>query len=146
MNFPRVALAALVAWVAYLGISFLVHRVLLDDIYTQHASIMRSEPEQMSILPIGFGFALLGFFVFSYTYAKGYEGGNGRQEGLRFGVIVGILICSFATVFQYMVWPISSSLLIAWLIDNIVEFAIYGMIVGTLYKPLPAGSRRPAAI
>jgi hypothetical protein len=145
MNFSRVMLAAFFAWTAYLGISYLVHHVLLRDSYALYASIMRSQTEQMRIQPIGFGFALLGFFVFSYAYAKGYEGGNGRQEGLRFGVIVGILICAFSTVYEYVMWPISKNLLIASLIDNIVQFAIYGMIVGIVYRPLQSG-RRAASV
>ena len=134
MNFPRVAMAALAAWVVYLGLSYLVHGLLLADIYAQHAG-MRPPGEQQAILPFGLGFALVGFFAFSYAYAKGYEGSSGMQEGLRFGVLVGILICAFSTMFHYMAWPVSTSLFVAWLVDYIVEFAIYGVIVGTLYKP-----------
>jgi len=142
MNFPRVAIAALVAWVVYLGVSFVVHTMLLTDIYVQHRSVMRPEDQANAILPIGFAFALVGFFAFAYAYAKGYEGGKGLQEGLRFGVLVGILLCSFSTIWDYMVWPMGRRLLLAWMVDYIVEFALYGMLVGLLYKPLPR--RAPA--
>jgi hypothetical protein len=145
MNFPRVAIAALAAWVVYMGIGFVVHDVLLADTYAQFASVMRPADEQRGILPVAFGFALVGFFAFAYAYAKGYEGGNGVQEGLRFGVIVGILLCCFAGIWNYMVWPISTELF-AWLIDYIVEFAIYGMIVGLIYRPLRLAARRSAAV
>jgi len=135
MNLVRVALAAIATWVVYLGISFVVHTILLADIYQQHRAVMRPEEQANAILPVGFVFALVGFFAFAYAYAKGYEGGNGLQEGLRFGVIVGILLCCFAIIWEYMVWPMSGTLLIAWMLENIVEFAIYGMIVGLIYKP-----------
>jgi hypothetical protein len=138
MNFPRVALAAVVAWVLYLGVSFLVHAVLLKDTYMQYVGVMRPEAQANAILPIGFGFALVGFFAFAYAYAKGYEGGSGVQEGLRFGVLIGILQCAFGSIWDYMIWPISAGLLVAWLVDYIVEFALYGMVVGLLYKPAPA--------
>lgn len=134
MNFPRVAMAALAAWVLYLGVSFVVHGVLLKDTYLQYVAVMRPEAQASAILPIGFCFALVGFFAFSYAYAKGYEGGNGVQEGLRFGVLVGILLCAFGSIWDYMMWPISAGLLIAWLVDFIVEFAIYGMVVGLIYR------------
>lgn len=140
MNFPRVALAAIVAWVVYVALSFLAHGVLLSDLYLQHEAVMRPPDQQTAILPVGFAFALVGFFVFSYAYAKGYEGSNGLQEGLRFGVIVGILLCSFAIVFEYVAWPVSPTLFLAWLIDYIVEFAIYGMIVGVVYRPVAVRS------
>jgi hypothetical protein len=134
MNLARVAIAAVVTWVVYLGVSFVVHTMLLVDIYNRHRAVMRPEEQANAILPVGFVFALVGFFAFAYAYAKGYEGGSGLQEGLRFGVLVGILICCFAVIWQYMVWPVSGSLLIAWMLDYIIEFALYGMIVGLLYK------------
>lgn len=146
MNFPRVVLAAVAAWVLYLGVSFVVHTVLLSDLYMQHLGAMRPEAEAGSILPVGFGFALLGFLAFSYAYAKGYEGGSGMQEGLRFGVIVGLLLCCFGTIWDYMVWPMSARLAAAWMVDYIVEFALYGAVVGAIYKPAarPARSTAPA--
>ena len=144
MNFPRVALAAIVAWIVYLGVSFLVHGLLLSELYQQHAAHTRPEDAQMAILPIGLGLALVGFFAFSYAYAKGYEGGSGVQEGLRFGVLVGLMLCTFAATFQYMVWPVSTSLLIAWLLDYVLEFALYGMVVGLIYRPLASHVRRLA--
>ena len=146
MNFARVAIAAVVAWVVYLGVSFLVHTVLLRDLYLQHASFMRPEADQNAILPLGFAFALVGFFAFSYTYAKGYEGGSGVQEGLRFGVLVGILICCFRLIWDHMVWPVSLQLTIAWMVEYIVEMALYGMVVGAIYKRAPRAARAGVAI
>src|SRR6188474_346591 len=141
MNLPRVAMAALAAWLVYLGLSYVVHGVLLADIYSQHAG-MRPPDDQQTILPFGLAFALVGFFAFAYAYAKGYEGGNGLQEGLRFGVLVGIMLCTFGTIWEYMVWPVGRRLLAAWLIDYIVEFALYGIVVGLIYKPAALPARR----
>jgi hypothetical protein len=146
MNFPRVALAAIAAWLLYVGVSFVVHAVLLKDTYMQYAGVMRPEAQANAILPIGFGFALVGFFAFAYAYAKGYEGGHGVQEGLRFGVLVGILLCAFGSIWDYMMWPISAGLLAAWLVDFIVEFAIYGMVVGLIYRPAAPAARRVSAV
>lgn len=146
MNFVRVAVAAVAAWVVYLGVSFVVHAMLLEDIYTQHASVMRPENEANVILPMGFVFALVGFFAFAYAYAKGYEGSSGIQEGLRFGVIVGILLVCFGSIWTYMVWPVSGRLAVLWMIDYVVEFALYGMIVGAIYKPAARALRSGAAI
>jgi hypothetical protein len=144
MNFPRVAVAAFAAWLLYMGMGYLVHGVLLKDVYLEYAAAMRPEAEANAILPFNFGMALVGFFAFAYAYAKGYEGGNGLQEGLRFGVLIGIMLCSFVTIWEYMVWPVGSGLLAAWLIDYIVEFALYGIVVGLIYKRVVVAARRPA--
>ena len=146
MNLPRVALSAVVAWVVYLAVSFLVHTVLLDTLYQQHLNAMRPEAEQTAILPVGFAFALVGFFAFAYSYAKGYEGSSGAQEGLRFGVLVGILICCFRVIWDHMVWPVSLQLTAAWMVEYIVEFALYGTVVGLVYKPAPRAVRAGVAL
>jgi hypothetical protein len=146
MNLTRVAMAAVAAWIVYLGVSFVVHTVLLKDLYLQHLGAMRPEADQHAILPIGFFFALVGFFAFAYTYAKGYEGGSGAQEGLRFGVLVGILICCFRVIWDHMTWPVSLQLTVAWMVEYIVEFAIYGSIVGVIYKPVQKTARAGIAI
>ena len=78
----------------------------------------------------------IGFFVFAYAYAKGYEGGNRALEGLRFGVVVGLLLACFAVTWNYVVLPVSGSLGMAWIVDTLVEMAIYGVIVGLVYKPI----------
>jgi hypothetical protein len=144
MNFKRVALAAVACWVLYMVLSYVVHGVLLKPTYLKYAGAMRAEAQAASILPIGFAGALVGFFAFAYAYAKGYEGGSGVQEGLRFGVLVAIMICGFAVVWEYMVWPMGPRLFAAWVIDYFVEFSIYGILTGVIYKPASGAARRLA--
>ena len=133
MNFGRVAAAALVGWIVYLVLSPLVNNVLLADLYARHAGVFRP-PDQMH-LAFGLGATLAGFFVFAYAYAKGYEGGSGAVEGLRFGVVVGLLLATFSVAWNYVVLPVSGTLAAAWIVDVIVEMAIYGAAVGLIYKP-----------
>ena len=145
MNRSRLALAALASWVVYLGVSFLVHAVLLKNIYLQHASAMRPEVEANAILPLGFGFALLGFFAFAYLYARGCQG-RGVAEGIQFGLLAGVIVCCFGTIWDYMVWPVSPTLAALWMIDYMLEFALYGAIVGALYQPLHRPYRVPLSV
>ena len=132
MNFSRLAAAALTSWAAFLLIGSVVHGVLLTGLYAQQASGVRSDPMSPAV---GFGLALIGFFAFAYAYAKGYEGGSGLHEGMRFGVLVALMLITLAAVWGYIVFPISTGLAAALAIDYVVEFAIYGMIVGSIYRP-----------
>jgi len=134
VNFGRVAAGAIVAWIASLLISPLVNNVLLADLYARHAAVFRPQAEMNMVL--GLGASLVGYFVFAYAYAKGYEGGNGAVEGLRFGVVVGLLLACFAVVWNYVVLPVSGSLGVAWIVDTLVEMALYGVVVGLVYKPI----------
>jgi hypothetical protein len=133
VNFGRVAAAAIAAWVVYLGLSPLVNNVLLADLYARHARVFRPQTEMN--VTLGLGATLAGFFVFAYAYAKGYEGGSGAVEGLRYGVIVGLLLATFSVTWNYVVLPVSGALAAAWIVDVIVEMAIYGTAVGLIYKP-----------
>lgn len=135
MNFARVAAAAVVAWIVSIGIGFFVNTVLLADLALANTPPMRQEAELMGLLPVGFVFLLLGFFAFAYAYARGYEGGNGVMEGIRFGVVAALLVIGFGVIWQYVVFPITGSMAVAIVIDTIVELAIYGAIVGAIYKP-----------
>lgn len=141
MNLSRVALAGFVAWIAFCAIGFLAHAVIMNDLYMAHASIMRAEADANARLPLAFVASLVGMLAFAYAYAKGYEGGRGIQEGLRFGVLVGVMLIAFVVVWDYMTYPLSRTFLFALVVDYIIEFAIYGTIVGLIYKPRPANHR-----
>ena len=89
---------------------------------------------------------LIAFFAFAYMYAKGYEGGSGVVEGIRFGVLVALMVIGFGWIWMYVSVPITGSLSIASMIDSLVELPLYGAIVGAVYKPLAAPAARAAAI
>ena len=146
MNFGRIAAAAVVAWIVSLVVGFVVNDILLAGIVAANVSVLRPDAELMGNLPIGFAFLLLGFFAFAYAYAKGYEGGNGIVEGIRFGVLVSLIVIGFGLIWQYVMFPITATYAAAIVIDSIVELALYGAIVGAIYKPVGKGSARAAAV
>ena len=146
MNFGRVAAAAVVAWIVSLPVGFFVNDVLLADIYAANASALRPEAEMTASLPLGFVFLLIGFFAFAYAYAKGYEGGNGVMEGIRFGVLVAVMVTGFGLIWQYILFPVNATYAAAIIIDSIVEFSIYGGIVGAIYRPAGAASAKATTV
>ena len=133
MNYPRVALAAIVAWGVYMGVSFFVNNVILAPVYAENQALFR--PQDQMPLGLGIGATLVGFFVFAYVFAKGYEGGRGIQEGLRFGVLIGLLLVCFWIVWTYVTMPVTGRLAVYWTVDALAEMALYGAIVGALYRP-----------
>jgi hypothetical protein len=134
VNFGRVTAAALVGWIVHVGLTTLVWSHLLPDLAGPNAALLRA-PSEMN-LTLGYAASLAGFFVFAYAYAKGYEGGPGVLEGLRFGVIVGLLLACFSGVWSYVMMPVSGSFAAAMVVDAIVEMAVFGMVVGLVYKPI----------
>jgi len=52
---------------------------------------------------------------------------SATQEGIWFGVLVAIMLISFAAVWSLVVLPISGSLAAALTIDYVLECSAYGM-------------------
>lgn len=135
MNFPRIAIAAVSAWIASLAVGFVVNDFLLADVLLANQTAMRPEAELTANLPVGFAFLLIGFFAFAYAFAKGYEGTNSVMEGVRFGVLTGIVLFGFANVWQWVIYPIDGTMAVAIGVTSIAEMALYGAIVGAIYRP-----------
>ena len=136
MNFARVGLAALAAWAVYLALGFLIYGVMLDDVWAslQQSGVARSSATAAPLMPIGYGAGFLGALAFAYAYAKGYEGGPGLQEGLRFGVLVGLMLVTFVVAWNYVNFPLPPAYL-AWVsVATVIQFAALGMVVGLIYK------------
>jgi hypothetical protein len=136
MNLKRVAAAAVVAWIVSIPVGFLVNNVLFAGLTAGNQAALRPEAELMARLPLGLVVLLFGFFAFAYMYAKGYEGGGGIGEGIRFGACAGTVIVGFGIVWQYVIYPITGTLSVAMIVDSMIEAMLYGAIVGVMYKPI----------
>ena len=136
MNFARVGLAALAAWAVYLALGFLIHGVMLADLWAalQRDGVARSAATNSALMPLGIGLALPGALAFAYAYAKGYEGGPGLQEGLRFGVLVGLMLVAFGLVWNYVTFPLPMQYLASTAVATVIQFAALGMLVGLIYR------------
>ncbi len=136
MNFNRVGLAALAGWVTYMVLGFLIHGVMLDDMWQGliRDGVARSTANANALLPLGMALALPGALAFAYAYAKGYEGGSGLQEGLRFGVLVGLMLVIFGITWNYNVFPLPTNYLTSVAVATVIEFAAIGMVVGLIYR------------
>lgn len=146
MNFARVGLAAVAAWAVYLALGFLIYGVMLDDVWAslQQAGVARSSAMASPLMPIGYGAGFVGILAFAYSYAKGYEGGPGMQEGLRFGVLIGVMLVTLVIAWNYVNFPLPPMYL-AWVsVATVIQFAVVGMTVGLIYRPrgrMPAHRR-----
>jgi len=135
MTRGRVVAAGVAAWIASIPIGYLVNEVLFANLYAANAAAFRPHADILANLPIGIGFQLIGFIAFAFAFTKGYEGKSPVGEGIRFGILITLMIDCFAIVWNYVTTPISVSLMIAMMIDYLVEGAIYGAIVGAVSRP-----------
>lgn len=139
MNTPRLAIAAIAAWIADLVFGHLVYWFVMPSLALQPAFFQPIERISLfAVLPA----KSFGFFVFTYMFAKGYEGGDGTQEGLRFGVLIGLVLVCFALVWDYATMLLSARFLLASAVITLLEMVLAGVVVvGTVYKPLAVRPR-----
>jgi len=135
MNYGRLALAAIAAWVVDAVYGFLVYGTVLSSEFGRYPGVYRPNEVGPSYLPILFVGILLAMFVASYVYAKGYEGGSGIQEGMRFGVLMGLLVVGYSGIVNYAILNIGRRLAGSVAIANLVEWTIAGIVIGAVYKP-----------
>jgi hypothetical protein len=142
MNYGRLALAAVVATVVDAVYGFLVWGTLLAGEFSRYPYVFRPPAVGPSYLPLMFVGILLAMFTAAYIYAKGYEGGAGLQEGMRFGVCLGVFVVGAAYFVDYAILNIGRKLAASMAVAGFVEWVIAGTVIGLLYKPMGAAPRR----
>lgn len=135
MNAKRGLLAALGAFAAIFGAEFLIHQVWLGGFYKAHAQWWRPAAEMQSLMP--FMFLAQGALaaLLTVVYAKGYEANKGGMgQGLRFGLLIGLLLMVPNCLTQVAIYPYPASLLRSWLIGGVAEVTLAGAVIGSIYR------------
>ena len=134
MNTKRWLLASVAVFVVIGVLEFLIHGVLLSDMYKQTASVWRSEAEMQKMMWI-FWMGMLVFApFFALIYVKGYEKGKpGLGQGFRYGLYVGVMLSVMHSFGWYVILPIPLALAFYWLLGTLVEFIAAGVAAGLVY-------------
>ncbi|HTP45262.1 MAG TPA: hypothetical protein VMJ13_11890 [Candidatus Acidoferrum sp.] len=140
MNYGRVILAGIAGTIAYFAFGGLVFGRLIAKEYAPYPGVYRSFEAVQSYFPIGIAATLAAIIVLAAIYAKGYEGGPGALEGLRFGALIGIFIVFAVVGDEYVTLNIGARLAMAMAIGRLAGWLIVGTVIGLVYKPASASS------
>ena len=131
MNNSRYLIASLVAFVYFFVAEYVFHGAILSGTYELIGSqMMREAPVFVWFFP---AYLVLGF-VLTYVFVRGYEN-KGLGEGLRFGIIMGILIGTPNALIRYAVEPWPGDLIVTWIVGTIIEYLIGGVLIAAVYRP-----------
>ena len=122
----------------------MINDVWLFRLYQANAWAYRRAEDIRPLVYYGLGAQLLGCLAFAFAYARGYQReGSGLAQGIRFGLVIAILIDGFATVWNVVTQPIAVRLGVLELVARVGEFGIYGTLpflvlfqIGFLYTGL----------
>jgi len=135
--------AVLAVTAVIVAIDIVLHNVILMDAYKQTLHLWRPEAEIKGLF-IWAGYPVFALF-FVWTFAKGYEKDKpGLGQGLRFGVLAGLLVFAAANMMCYAVMPLPVVIPVAWFLGGLVECIVGGVVAGWIYRP--SGSRSAAVV
>lgn len=137
MNVKRFVLACVAVYVVYQILGFTIHQVFLAETYASLASVWRPEAEMMSKMWMQFITSLVWVVLFCYIFTRGYEG-KGPVEGVRYGLLVGLMIGIPYAYESYMIYPITMRLAHTWAITGVVVSVVCGLVLALVYKPAEA--------
>ncbi len=134
MNTKRWLLASVAVLVVVAVLEFLIHGVLLSDVYRQTASVWRSGAEMQKMMWIFWVGMLVFAPFFALIYVKGYEKGKpGLGQGFRYGLYVGVMLSVMHSFGWYVILPIPLALAFYWFLGILVEFIAAGVAAGLVY-------------
>jgi len=146
MNYGRLALAAIVATVVDACYGFTVYGMLLAGEFGKYPGVYRSNEAGQAYLPLMFGGLLVAILVVTAIYAKGYEGGSGAAEGLRFGLMLGVFVFLAFGGVNYAVLNIGRRLALQAAVAGLVEWTLVGVAIGLVYRPSASAARRATGV
>ena len=146
MNYARLALAAVAATVFDALYGFLVYGMLLAPEFAKYPGVYRANDAGQAFLPLMFAGLFVAIAAAAIIYAKGYEGGSGIGEGIRFGVLLGLFVVFAFYGVNYATLIINRKLAVMTAAAGFVEWTAIGAVIGLVYKPAAAPRLRAAAV
>ena len=141
MNFSRIALAAIGAFVAYFVVGGLIFGLLPSarNEFLNYPAVYRSREGQMSHLPVGMAAMFLSMVALAVLYAMLCQGGSGVAQGARSGAVFGALIGVFAigafVLHNFVNLNIGLMLTVQQAAVYFVEWTVSGIVIGLIYRP-----------
>lgn len=123
----------LVAFVAIFLFGFLWHGVLMKPDYMATSSLWRTDADFQR----HFWILVVGHLIVAFAFTGLYVSKVGVQSiatGIGYGIVIGIL-CIGVEIIRFAVEPLTRKILLMWIAGDLIQFAIVGALVGTIYKP-----------
>jgi hypothetical protein len=143
MNYGRIALAALGAFVAYFVIGGLTFGLLpsLRNEFLKYPAVYRSQAGIKGVMPAGMAAMFVAIFALAVIYAKLYRGNSGLAEGAGFGALIGVFAIGSFVVHNYVNLNIGLKLTIQQSVAYFIEWLAVGIVIGLIYKPVAEVAR-----
>lgn len=133
MRLSKLILPTLAVFVLVFIYGYVVHGILLSDIYQQTPQLWRTCEDMHSHFPVmlvsEFGLSLI--FTLFYAYLQERMGVS--LKGWQYGLGIGATFAAIQLgIYAYM--PISFTLALLWVADALIEPVLCGILLSCVYK------------
>lgn len=133
MNTKKLLLTIIVIFFVTFLTGFLIHAVLLRQDYMAVKDIYRPEGQEKIVW---IWLAYLAFAIGSVVaYAKGVENKPWLGQGIRFGILMWLILTIPSFFIAYAVQPVTTSLMVKQVLFEGVNKILLGIITAVLYRP-----------
>src|SRR4030095_5429795 len=133
MNMKRLVLTIIVVFVLANLTGFFIHAIWLRADYMLVAQLYRPEGQEKMVFII---LAYLAFAIGSViVYAKGVENKPWLGQGVRFGILMWLILTVPSFFIAYAVQPIPAILMAKQVICEGVDTIFLGIVTALLYRP-----------
>ena len=111
------------------------HVIWFHELYVELGAFTRTAP----IMPLGIAAVLIQGIVIAYLYPMYYRGGNPILQGIKFSLIIGLMVYTvmgFATAAKIQIEPISTFLAYH-TVFQLIQFTTTGAVLGLIYGRIP---------
>jgi hypothetical protein len=137
MNYPRILLASLCAFVTYFIYGGILFGILpwLRTEFAKYPDVYRSQDGIKSTMPFGMLAMFVALVAITVLYAMLCLTGSDIAAGARFGALIGIFAVGSFVIHNYVNLKIGLRLTIQQSIAYFVQWVLVGIVIGLTYKP-----------
>jgi hypothetical protein len=135
MNYPRVLLAALGAFVTYFALGFLFFtRPAMRAEFSKHSTVYRSQDDMKGVMPVGMLGMFLSMLALAVIYTMLDRGRSGLLAGTRFGALVGVYALGSFVLHNHVNLRIGAKLTLFQAMAYFIEWTVVGVVIGLIYR------------
>lgn len=138
MNYPRLAIAAVIGTVVYFAWGYLIEGWLIRDHFLPSQAVYRDISAMQKYMPLGLLSSLLAIFVMAVIFAM-VSAAPGTVSGVTLGAFFGLLFGIFAAcihpISNFVTMNIDMRLGLETTASCLVQWTLVGVTIALLYNP-----------
>jgi len=139
MNYPRLAVAAVVGTVVYFAWGYLIEGWLIRDHFIPSQAVYRDISAMQEYMPLGLLSSLLAIFVMAVIYAKVCAAPrvvSGATSGAFFGLLFGIFAACIHPISNFVTMNIDTRLGLETTASCFVQWTLVGVTIALRCRPI----------